>query len=90
MHWLRESLGNGRKLRTPALVDDDQLARLDVAQIAGADYVERDGFGGKDGRFAKFAHDQRPDAERVAAGNQALGGRANQRVGAFDLAQARR
>ncbi len=52
------------------LVDDDQLARLDVADEARADHVERDGLRGEDGRFAELAHDQRADAERVAAGDQ--------------------
>ena len=67
----------------PAVVDEDQLARLDIAQIGGADDVERDAFGGEDGRFAELAHDQRPDAERIAAGDQPFVGQhhaANKRL----------
>ena len=68
-------------------VDDDQLARLDVAQIAGADHVERDGFRSEDGRFAELAHHQRADAERVAAGDQPFGRQAKQGICALDLAE---
>jgi hypothetical protein len=68
-------------------IDDDQLARFDIAQIAGADHVQRYRFGGEDGRFPELAHDQRTNAERIATGNQALGRQADQRVGALDLAQ---
>ena len=70
-----------------AVVDEDQLARLDVAQEARADDVERDRLGGEDGRFAELAHDQRTDAERVAAGDQPFLGQHDQRIGAFDLLQ---
>ena len=61
-----------------AVVDDDQLARIDVAQEACANDVERDGLAGEDGRFAKLAHYQRADPERIAAGDQALVGEADQ------------
>ena len=53
----------------------------------GADHVERDGLGGEDRRFAELAHDQRPDAERIAAGDQPFLGQDEQRIGAFDLLQ---
>ena len=71
----------------PAVVDEDQLAGLDVADEARADHVERDRLGGEDRRFAELAHDERADAERIAAGDQPLVGQHDQRVGAFDLLQ---
>ena len=46
--------------------------------------------GGEDHRLAEPAHHQRPDAERIAAGDHPLGGQADQRIGAFDLLAARR
>ena len=70
-----------------AVVDDDQLARLDVAEEARADHVERDGLRGEDRRFAELAHDQRPDAERIAAGDQPFLGQHDQRISALDLLQ---
>ena len=58
----------------PVVVDEDQLARVDVAQETRADDVERDRLAGEDRRFAKLAHDERPDAERIAAGDQPVFG----------------
>ena len=57
-----------------AVVDQDQLARIDVAQEARADHVERHRLRREDRRLAELAHHQRPDAERIAAGYQALFG----------------
>ncbi len=65
----------------------DDFARLDLADEIRADDVERHGFAGEDRRVADLAHDQRPDAERIAAGDHALGGHADQRIGALDHAQ---
>ena len=77
-----------RAVRAHALVGDlDQLAGLDRAQIGRADHVERHRLGGEDIGVAEPAHDQRPDAERIAAGDHALGGQADQAVGALDLLQ---
>ena len=69
-----------------AVVDDDQLAGLDLAKEARADDVERDRLGREDRGLAELAHHQRPDPERVAAGDQSLLGEDQQRIGAFDLA----
>jgi len=69
------------------IVDEDQLAGLDVAQIACADHIEGDGLGGEHGRLAKLAHDQRPNPERIAAADQALRRQDGERIGAFDLLQ---
>ena len=70
-----------------AVGDNDQLTGFDAADIFRADQIQRDGFGRKDIGFADPAHDQRTDAERIAAGNHAFCGHANQRISAFDLFQ---
>ena len=81
--------GAGRRERPvaldPALGDEDQLARLDATDISRADHVERHRLGSENGRVAELAHHQRPDAERIAAGDQSLLGQADQAVGAFDM-----
>ena len=71
----------------PLAVIDHHLARLDVADEAGADDVERAGFGSEDPGAVEIAEHQRADAERVAAADHLLGRQRDQRVGAFDLAQ---
>ncbi len=69
------------------LVEHDDLAGLDVADIFGADDVERAGFRGQDRAAAEFAQHQRADAERVARPDQLLVGQRHQRIGALDRAQ---
>src|SRR5712691_3989146 len=80
----------GRKrfvaLRT-ALVEHDDLAGLDVADVFRADDVERAGFRGQDRTAAEFAHDQRTDAERIARPDQLLVGQRYQRIGTLDRAE---
>src|SRR5204863_480600 len=77
-----------RAVGADALVRDlDQLAGLDRSQIGRADHVERHRLGGEDIGLAEPAHDQRTDAERVAAGDDALRGQADQGIGALDLLQ---
>ena len=53
-------------------VDDNNLARTDVADKLSADAVKRNAFGGKDNLVAKLAHCQRADALRVADRHQLL------------------
>ena len=65
----------------------DQFAGFDAADIFGADQIERDGFGGEDIGIADPAHHQGPDTQRIAAGDHAFGGHADQRIGALDLFQ---
>ena len=67
------------------VVDDDQLAGLDVALVGRADDVQGHAFGGEDHRLAQAAHDQRADAERVPASNHALTRQADERISALDL-----
>ena len=75
------------------VVDLDQLARFKLADEIGADDIERDAFAGEHHRprptFVRDAtHDQRPDAQRIAAGDHALRGHADQRIGPFDQPQS--
>ncbi len=74
----------------PVLGDDDDLAVLDVAHEVGADDVERAGLRGEDVAAVELAEHQRADAERVARADQLLVGQRDERVGALDLARARR
>ena len=53
--------------------------------MVGAYYVKGDGFRRENGGVAQLAHDQRPDAERVAARDHALGRGHDQRIGTLDL-----
>ena len=77
--------------RFDALVrDDDDLAVLDVAHEAGADDVERAGLGGEDVAAVELAEHERADAERIARADQLLVGERDERIGALDLARARR
>ena len=78
---------NGRRLSMPSRRHDDHFARLDVADEARADDVERAGLGGEDRRAVEVAEDQRPDAERIAAADHLLRRQADQRIGALDLAE---
>ena len=66
--------------------DDDDLAVVDLADEFGADHVERAGLGGENIGAAEPAEHQRPDADRIARADQHLVGQADERVGAFDLA----
>ncbi len=68
-------------------VDDDHLARLDVAHEIGADDVERAGLRGQDPGVAELAQHQRPDAQRIAHADQSVLRQGRQRIGALDLAQ---
>ena len=73
------------------VVDDDDLARLDVADEVGADDVERAGLAGQHpaagALSADAAQDQRPHAQRVAHAHQRLVRQRHQRVGADHLLQ---
>ena len=83
----RPGLGRseGAKAAQALVVDQDHLARSDLALEPRPDHVERDGLGSEDHRIADPAHDQRPDAERVAAGDQPDLGQDEQRIGPLDL-----
>ena len=79
--------GNGLWLCAPLLVEHDDLAGLDVADIFRADDVERAGLRRQDRAAVEFAQHQRADAERVAGADQLLVGQRHQRIGALDRAQ---
>ncbi len=68
-------------------VEHDDFAGLDVADVFGADDVERAGFRRQDRAAVEFAHHQRTNAERIAGADQLLVGQRHQRIGAFDRAQ---
>ena len=52
--------------------DDEHLARLDVANPLGVDEIERARLGADDVGVAEPAERQRPEAVRIAHGNQAI------------------
>ena len=70
-----------------ALVEHQDLAGFDVADIFGADDIERAGLRGEDRAAVELAEHQRPDAERIARADQFLVGHRHQRIGALDGAQ---
>ena len=70
-------------------VDGDQLARLDLADDAGADDVERGGLAGDDPAALEPAEHQRPDALRVAGGVEGVLVHEDEAEGAAQLAAAR-
>ncbi len=70
-----------------ALVEHDDLAGLDVADVFRADDFECAGFRRQDRTTVEFAEHQWPDAERVARADQLLVGQRHQRVGALDRPQ---
>ena len=70
------------------VVEYDDLAVLDVAHVLRPDHVERAGLGGEDRRAVELAEHERADTERIARADQLLVGHADERIGAFELAQA--
>ena len=69
------------------LVEHDDFAGIDVADVFRADDVERAGFRRQNRTAVEFAQHQRADAERIAGADQLLVGHRHQRIGAFDGAQ---
>ena len=69
-------------------VENHHLAVLDVADVFRADDVECAGLRGKDRLAVELPDHQRTDAERVARPNELLVGEADERIGAFELAQS--
>ncbi len=68
-------------------VDLDQLAGFDLADHLGAYDVEGDAFAGKDGSVSDPPHDERSNAERIAAGNHSRGRHDDQGVCTLQQAQ---
>ena len=83
----RAGRGEGAQAAHAGLVDDDQFAGLDIALVGRADDIERDAFAGEDHRIAKLAHDERANAERIAARDQSVGGQHEERISTLDLAE---
>src|SRR5260370_30098382 len=69
------------------LVEHDDLAGLDVADIFGANDIERTGLGRKYWAAVEVAQHQRADAERVAGAHQLLVGPRYHRIGTLDRAE---
>ncbi len=74
--------------------NDDQLTGLDLALVDGADEIEGAGFGGEDdgvgamcGLAGNASHHQRPEAARIAGGEDAVGREHHQRERALDAAE---
>ena len=72
------------------LVDDDQLARLDLADDAGADRGQGGVLAGDDPAARQPAEDQRADALRVAGGVDGVLVHPDEREGALELRAAPR
>ena len=70
---------------TPSSSMSDQLARADLALEVGADEVERAGLGGDTQSSLEPAEAERPDAVRVAEGDQLPLGERDDREGALEL-----
>ncbi len=85
--------GEGLDAAEAARVDDDHLARLDVAHELGADEVEADRLAGDDPRGRELvplvdaAEDEGADAHRITDGDHLALGEEEERVGALDLAE---
>ena len=62
--------GNGLIDRMPVGADDQHLARLDVAHVGRADQIHRAGLRADDVRVAEPAERERPEAVRIADGDQ--------------------
>ena len=69
------------------LVDGDHLARLDLADVGGADDVEGRGLAGHHPAALQAAEDERPDALGVAGGVQRGLVHPDEGVGAGELGQ---
>ena len=69
------------------VVDDDDLARLNVAHELGLNQVKRARLAREHIRAVEFADGERPEAVRVAHADQLVLGHDNQRIGALNPLQ---
>ena len=70
-----------------AAMHHNQFARFNRTDEFCANNIERNGFRCKDYCIAKLTHDQRTDAQRIAACDHALCGQADKRIGTFNTLQ---
>ena len=70
--------GNGLCECAPSSSKMTNFAVLDVADVLGADDVERAGLRRQDRAAVELAEHQRPDAERIARADQLLVGQADE------------
>ena len=68
-------------------VDDDDFARLDLADELRVDEVERAGLAGEDVGAVELAERERAEAERIAHADDLALAHHHEREGALDLAQ---
>src|SRR5438093_1161594 len=78
--------GKGLDAIEAVLVDDDDFARLDIADELGVDEVEGAGFAGQDPGGSEPAQAQGAEAVRVAHTDEFLLGHDDERIGALDSA----
>src|SRR5690606_2157551 len=79
--------GEGLDRGQAVIVDDHDLAVLDIAYEGGADQVQRAGFGRQHPGLADLAQHQRADAQRVARADQLQPRLSDQGVTALDAAE---
>ena len=70
-----------------ATMHHNQFARFNGTDEFCANNIERNGFRCEDYRIPKLTHDQWTYAQRIAACDHALGGQADERIGAFNTLQ---
>src|SRR5205807_8257342 len=75
--WLDRSYSAG--------ADDEDFARLDVANVSGANQIHRAGFGTDDRRIAEPPERERTEAMRVADGDQTIACQDDERKRALHL-----
>ena len=71
---LARRLREGAQRAQPAAPDHDHLARLEVALVLGADQVEGAGLARDDPGAVEAPERERPEAERIARGDQRVVG----------------
>ena len=89
VHVLEDAL-RGRGIREgphrskPVLVDDDHLARLDLAHVIGVDEIEGAALGAEHVAFADLSQDERAEAPRIADSVKRVLGQEQEGKGALD------
>ena len=85
MHCASGAGGNGLIDLMPVRRHDQHFAGLDVALVGRADQIHRAGFRADHHRVAEAAQRERPEAVRIADGDQAVGRQHHERERALDL-----
>ncbi len=88
MQWDGSAGLNGKDECDAAAVDNDHLARGDIADIRGLDQVEGAGLGSDDVGTVKFGKRERPESVGIANGDQLVFRHDEQAVRSLDMAQS--